>query len=91
LLYSLKSPDASLYQDELRRLDQTSANLMVDYVYTRSTTEGWPVTPARLTSESVLGKIFPAEENPDVFVCAKQSSWRPLRTGFWWPAIRRSR
>ena len=71
LLYSLKSPDASLYQDELRRLDQTSAKLMVDYVYTRSTTEGWPVTPARLTSESVLGKIFPAEENPDVFVCGQ--------------------
>jgi ferredoxin-NADP reductase len=71
LLYSLKSPDASLYRDELRRLDQESAKLMVDYVYTRSTPEGWPATPARLTSESLLGKIFPAEENPDVFVCGQ--------------------
>ena len=71
LLYSLKSPDTSLYRDELRRLDQESAKLMVDYVYTRSTPEGWPATPARLTSESLLGKIFPAEEKPDVFVCGQ--------------------
>ncbi|MFJ5956494.1 ferredoxin reductase [Paenarthrobacter sp. NPDC092416] len=71
LLYSLKSPDASLYRDELRRLDQESAKLMVDYVYTRSTPEGWPATPGRLTAESLLGKIFPTEENPDVFVCGQ--------------------
>jgi ferredoxin-NADP reductase len=71
LLYSLKSPDTSLCRDELRRLDQESAKLMVDYVHTRSTPAGWPVTPARLTSDTLLGKIFPAEENPDVFVCGQ--------------------
>lgn len=71
LLYSLKSPDSSLYRDELHRLDQESAKLMVDYVYTRSTPEGWPAAPGRLTSESLLGKIFPTEEKPDVFVCGQ--------------------
>lgn len=71
LLYSLKSPETSLYRDELRRLDQESAKLMVDYVYTRSTPEGWLVPPARLTSDTLLGKIFPAEGNPDVFVCGQ--------------------
>ncbi|MFF2030411.1 ferredoxin reductase [Arthrobacter sp. NPDC058192] len=71
LLYSLRSPETSLYRDELGRLDQESAKLMVDYVYTRSTPEGWPVPPARLTSDTLLGKIFPAEENPDVFVCGQ--------------------
>lgn len=71
LLYSLKSPETSLYLDELRRLDRESAKLMVDYVYTRSTPEGWPVNPARLTADTLLGKIIPAEENPDVFVCGQ--------------------
>ncbi|MHC6594588.1 ferredoxin reductase [Arthrobacter sp. C152] len=71
LLYSLKSPDTSLYRDELRRLGQESAKLTVDHVYTRSTPEGWPVAPARLTAETLLGKVFPAEENPDVFVCGQ--------------------
>ena len=71
LLYSLKSPEASIYRDELRRLDQESAKLMVDYVYTRSTPEGWPATPARLTADTLLGKIFPAEAHPDVFVCGQ--------------------
>lgn len=71
LLYTLKSPETLLYRDELRRLDQESAKLMVDYVYTRSTPDGWPVPPARLTSAALLGKIFPAAENPDVFVCGQ--------------------
>jgi len=71
LLYSLKSPDTTLYRDELRRLDRESAKLRVDYVYTRSTPEGWPSTPARLTSDTLLARIFPAEENPDVFVCGQ--------------------
>ncbi|MBT8162391.1 ferredoxin reductase [Arthrobacter sp. GN70] len=71
LLYSLKSPESSLYRDELRRLGRESAKLMIDYVYTRSTPEGWPAGPARLTSEALLGKIFPPEENPDVFVCGQ--------------------
>ena len=71
LLYSLKSPETSLYSEELSRLDRESDKLMVDYVYTRSTPEGWPVKPERLTSDSLLRKIFPAEENPDVFICGQ--------------------
>lgn len=71
LLYSLKSPETALYRDELRQLDQESAKLRVDYVYTRSTPEDWPVAPARLTADTLLGKIFPAEENPDVFICGQ--------------------
>ncbi|MBX7443417.1 MULTISPECIES: ferredoxin reductase [unclassified Arthrobacter] len=71
LLYSLKSPETSLYRDELARLDRESAKLMVDYIYTRSTPEGWPVPPARLTSDAFLGRIFPPEENPDVFICGQ--------------------
>ena len=71
LLYSLKSPDTSLYRDELRRLDRESAKLAVDYVYTRSTPEGWPSAPGRLTSSTLLASILPAEDNPDVFVCGQ--------------------
>lgn len=52
-------------------MDQESAKLMVDYVYTRSTPKDWPVTPARLTADTLLGKIFPADVHPDVFVCGQ--------------------
>ena len=71
LLYSLKSPETSLYSEELRRLDRESDKLMVDYVYTRLAPEGWPAPPGRLTSDTLLRKIFPAEENPDVFICGQ--------------------
>ncbi|MFC8038042.1 ferredoxin reductase [Paenarthrobacter sp. NPDC057355] len=71
LLYSLKSPGTSLYGDELKRLDRESNKFTVDYVYTRSTPEGWPSLPARLTPDTLLARIFPADENPDVFVCGQ--------------------
>ncbi|MCF3141453.1 MULTISPECIES: ferredoxin reductase [unclassified Paenarthrobacter] len=71
LLYSLKSPETLLYRDELRRLDRESAKLSVDYVFTRSTPEGWPSVPARLTSDTLLATIFPIREIPDVFVCGQ--------------------
>ncbi|MDI2036263.1 ferredoxin reductase [Paenarthrobacter nitroguajacolicus] len=71
LLYSLKSPETSLYVEELHRLDQESAKLTVDYIYTRSTPEGWPAGPARLTSDTLLGRILPVEASPDVFVCGQ--------------------
>lgn len=71
LLYSLKSPDTALYRDELRRLDRESAKLTVDYVYTRSTPEGWPSKPSRLTRDTLLARIVPVGENPAVFVCGQ--------------------
>ncbi|MCA4133457.1 ferredoxin reductase [Arthrobacter sp. M4] len=71
LLYSLKSPETVFYREELHRLNKESGRLMVAYVYTRSTPEGWPTPPARLTAETLLARVLPVDLKPDVFVCGQ--------------------
>ena len=71
LLYSLKSPEAGFYRDELLTLSQESPKLTVDYVYTRSVPKGWPGAPKRLTAETLLATVLPAEVAPDIFICGQ--------------------
>ena len=73
LLYSLKSPEAGFYRDELLTLSQESPKLTVDYVYTRSVPKGWPGAPKRLTAETLLATVLPAEVAPDIFICGPVS------------------
>jgi ferredoxin-NADP reductase len=71
LLYSLKSPKAQFYQEELRTLSQESPKLAVDYVYTRNVPQGWPAAPKRLTAETLLTNILPVDTSPDIFICGQ--------------------
>jgi ferredoxin-NADP reductase len=71
LLYSLKSPAAEFYREELRTLSQESAKLAVDYAYTREVPHGWPDPPKRLTAEALLATVLPADAAPDVFICGQ--------------------
>lgn len=71
LLYSLKSPAAGFYREELLALNQESARLSVDYVYTRQAPPGWPAAPKRLTAETLLAWVLPAGAAPDTFVCGQ--------------------
>ena len=71
LLYSLKSPETGFYRRELSTLDRESPKLTVDYVYTRKTPDNWPEPPRRLTADTLLRAILPAELSPDVFICGQ--------------------
>lgn len=71
LLYSLKSPEAGFYREELQTLGQKSPKLTVNYVYTRKVPPGWPIAPARLTAETLLANILPANSTPDTFICGQ--------------------
>ena len=71
LLYSLKSPEAGFYREELLTLARQSGKLTIDYVYTRKVPEGWPAAPQRLTAETLLANILPKDRAPDVFVCGQ--------------------
>jgi len=71
LLYSLKSPEAGFYREELLTLKQGSPKLTVDYVYTRKVPECWPMAPKRLTAETLLASILPADMAPDIFICGQ--------------------
>ncbi|UVJ41337.1 ferredoxin reductase [Arthrobacter sp. CJ23] len=71
LLYSLRSPEAGFYREELRTLGQESHKLTVDYVYTRKVPQVWPTAPKRLTAETLLANILPADAAPDTFICGQ--------------------
>jgi ferredoxin-NADP reductase len=71
LLYSLKSPEAGFYREELLTLSQESPKLTVDYVYTRKVPQGWPSAPKRLAAETLLANILPADATPDIFICGQ--------------------
>ncbi len=71
LLYSLKSPEAGFYRSELETLGRESGRLAVDYVYTRAVPPGWSHAPQRLTAESLLASILPADAAPEIFICGQ--------------------
>lgn len=71
LLYSLKSPEAGFYREELLTLGRESPKLTVDYVYTRAAPPGWPTPAKRLTTETLLANILPADDRPDFFICGQ--------------------
>lgn len=71
LLYSLKSPEAGFYRDELLTLTQQSPKFAIDYIYTRTAPPGWPTAPKRLTAETLLGSILPVDVDPVIFVCGQ--------------------
>ncbi|SLJ95039.1 hypothetical protein [Arthrobacter sp. P2b] len=71
LLYSLKSPKAGFYREELLTLGRESPKLTVGYVYTREAPPGWPAAPQRLTAEVLLASILPADPTPDTFICGQ--------------------
>ncbi|WP_461162982.1 FAD-binding oxidoreductase [Arthrobacter sp. R4-81] len=71
LLYSLKSPASAFYREELLTLSRESPKLSVDYVYTREAPPGWPTAAKRLTAETLLAKMLPADDMPDFFICGQ--------------------
>jgi ferredoxin-NADP reductase len=71
LLYSLKSPAAGFYREELLTLSRESAKLVVDYAYTRQAPPDWPDPPQRLSEEALLSTILPVEAAPDIFICGQ--------------------
>ena len=38
-------------------------------MYTRSTPEGWPTPPGRVTRQRIVDLTIPASDAPGVFVC----------------------
>jgi ferredoxin-NADP reductase len=66
LLYSLRSPENALYQEELRSLSDTAATT---WHYTRVAPEGWAGKPARLTAEVLRAKTLAPESDPIIYIC----------------------
>ncbi|QIZ98303.1 ferredoxin reductase [Leifsonia sp. PS1209] len=70
LLYSVRSPEAVYYRDELAMLARdTAAPLSVHYVYTRETPPDWPVDAGRLTAEALAAATLPVTATPTFYLC----------------------
>jgi len=70
LLYSVRSPEAVYYRDELAMLARdTAAPLSVNYVYTRETPPDWPVDAGRLTAEALAAATLPVTATPTFYLC----------------------
>ncbi|GAA1829371.1 FAD-binding oxidoreductase [Agromyces salentinus] len=69
LLYSVRTPDDVYFAAELERLRAASAPFELDLVYTRTTPDGWPLPPGRVTRDALAAAVIPATEAPRIFVC----------------------
>jgi len=69
LLYSLRTPEATIYAAELQRRATEDAGLTVTYAYTRSAPPNWPRPAKRIDVDLIAAAAIPAVENPACFVC----------------------
>jgi ferredoxin-NADP reductase len=66
LIYSVRTPADIYYADELRRAEP---GLDVSYIYTRTTPDGWPRPPGRLTAADLNAGASAGASDGDCFVC----------------------
>jgi ferredoxin-NADP reductase len=69
LVYSVRTPEAVIYQAELDELAKNDPGLEVTYVYTRSAPAGYRRPAGRIDAALVAEVGLPASANPAVFVC----------------------
>jgi ferredoxin-NADP reductase len=69
LLYSVRSPESIIYNDELQMRAQDGSGLMVAFAYTRIIPDGWPRAARRIDAEILMETSIPAEQKPSCYVC----------------------
>jgi ferredoxin-NADP reductase len=69
LIYSVRTPEATIYADELRRRVRDDRGLDVSYAYTRKAPADHPRPPGRLDAALLAADGWPADLGPACFVC----------------------
>jgi ferredoxin-NADP reductase len=69
LIYSVRTPQAAIYADELRRRVRDDRGLDVSYAYTRKAPADHPRPPGRLDAALLAADGWPADLGPACFVC----------------------
>jgi ferredoxin-NADP reductase len=69
LVYSVRSPRAVIYREELCDRERDDRGLDVSYAYTRETPEGWSRPPGRIDAALLSAAGWPADLEPACFVC----------------------
>jgi ferredoxin-NADP reductase len=71
LVYSVRSPDAVWYRDELRAL--SADGIGVTFVYTRASPPNWPRPPGRIDPTLLAEASWPHTSSPTSYVCGPTS------------------
>jgi ferredoxin-NADP reductase len=69
LLYSLREPEAMMYEEELRGIAASDSGVTVTYVYTRKTPADWPKPPGRIDAALFASACWPAAMGATSYVC----------------------
>jgi ferredoxin-NADP reductase len=69
LLYSVRTPDAAFYTDELAQLAGADDQADVTFAYTRASPTGYPRPPGRVDAALLAEVGWPAERQPTCYVC----------------------
>jgi ferredoxin-NADP reductase len=73
LIYSVRTPQAVIYANELERLAAENGGPAVTFAYTRATPPDWPSTPKRIDAELIASAVLPAEQKPIAYICGPTS------------------
>ncbi|MGA5302441.1 ferredoxin reductase [Nucisporomicrobium flavum] len=73
LIYSVRTPQDTLYATELARRVRDDPGLDVHLAYTRKTPDDWPEPPGRIGVATLNTHGWPPGFAPDVFVCGPTS------------------
>lgn len=73
LLYSVRSPQATLYRAELARCVEAKDGFSIAYAYTRTSPPGWTRPAGRIDSGQIASETSPPSENPTCYVCGPTS------------------
>lgn len=66
LLYSLRSPEAAYFREEL---DRAAPQVRTTWHYTRAVPGDWPVAAGRLTADDLRRATLPPTEGPLTYIC----------------------
>jgi ferredoxin-NADP reductase len=73
IIYSVRTPEDTIYADELQALAGDDGGLDLSYVYTRTAPGGWRGQVGRIDAARLTAGSWPVEMEPDVFVCGPTS------------------
>jgi ferredoxin-NADP reductase len=69
MIYSIRSPKATIYAGELKRRAEEDEGLAITYAYTRETPPNWPRPPERIDAGLIAEAAFAASQNPACYIC----------------------
>jgi len=73
LIYSVRTPEAIIYANELERLASENGGPAVTFTYTRATPPDSPSGPKRIDADLIGSAVLPADQQPIAYICGATS------------------